>query len=224
MNLTTKLGAALALAALVTGCGGDKPTTAQAGGQTVQLKEEDLAGRGAMLYRSATFDPKRYRRFILEPVAIHQAQGAKYASNDAAYLRSLTQFMQAEFVRVIGARYPIVTQPGPDVLRVKLTLAGTENNVPVVSTVSHVLPVGLAANLVQSARGEAGSFTGSVTLGGELTDSVTNQPMVVFVQRRYPDALNIGATFTSEEAHRDAITQAIEAYLKRIDAVHAPPK
>lgn len=220
MNLATNIGMALALAALLAGCSSNEPKTASAGGKTVPLSEESLAGRGAMVYRSATFDPKRYNRFILEPVTVYQSAEKPFSADELSYLQGLAQFAQAEFVRVIGARYPIVTQPAADVIRVKLQIAGTEDNVPVVSTVSHVLPVGLAANLIQSARGAPGSFTGSVTLGGELTDSVSNQTMMVFIQRRYPDALDIGSTLTTQEAHRSAITQAIEAYRKRIDAVH----
>ena len=222
MKVATNLGIALAAAVALAACSSNEPKSASAGGKTVPLAEESLAGRGAMVYRSATFDPKRYNRFILEPVTVYQSAEKPFRADELTYLQGLAQFAQAEFVRVIGARYPIVTQPGPDVIKVKLQIAGTEDNVPVVSTVSHVLPVGLAANLIQSARGAPGSFTGSVTLGGELTDSVSNQSMMVFIQRRYPDALDIGSTFTSEEAHHSAITQAIEAYRKSIDAIHAP--
>jgi len=127
--------------------------------------------------------------------------------------------MRSEFIRALGNRY--VTQtPGPGVARVKLVLAGLDDNVPVVSTVTRLAPAGLVMNTFNQAAGQPGSFTGSTTIAGSILDSQSNALLMSFVQKRSPDALDIGATLSSRDAQQAAISQGAEAFRKRLDALH----
>ena len=45
-------------------------------------------------------------------------------------------------------KYPIVTEPGPDVVRIKIALTGNKQSRPVLSGVSAVVPVGLAVSTI----------------------------------------------------------------------------
>ena len=185
------------------------------------MAESELAGRPAMVYRAPNMNARQYTRFIIEPVTVYRGSDATYEGTNEQELQELARFMRSEFVRVLGTRYPVVTAPGPNVARVKLMLAGVEGNTPVLAPVSRVLPVGLVANAAKSVGNAPGSFSGSATLAGEIVDSTSNAVLVSFVQKRYPDALDIGSTLSSNEAHKAAITGAAEAFRKRLDDIHS---
>ena len=54
-------------------------------------------------------------------------------------------------------------------------------------------------------------------MAAQIVDSQTNGPLVTVVQKAYPNAMNIPATFTSRDAQEAAITQAAEGFRKRLD-------
>lgn len=211
----------LASAAFLGACASNEPAPVQTQAtRSVPMAEaSDVAGRVGMVYRAPNVNARQYTRFIVEPVQIYRAADAKFDDATEQQKQRMAAFMQSELVRALGDK--VTTTPGPNVARVKLTLAGLESNTPVAATASRVLPVGLVANVVQSARGEPGSFTGSVTYAAEVVDSMTGKPIVVAVQKRSPDAMDIGATFSSEDAQRAAITGVAEAFRKRVDEIQS---
>lgn len=216
------LPAAVAIFAAALGaCASSEPppveTTAT---QRVPMTESsDVAGRTGMIYRAPDMNPAQYTRFIIDPVQIYRGADANFGGASEQQIQQMANFMHSELVRTMGNR--VTNRPGPNVARVKVTLAGLEGNTPVAATVSRVLPVGLVANVVQSARGEPGSFSGSVTYLTEVIDSLTGKPLVVGVQKRSPDAMDIGATFSSEAAQKAAITSFAEGFRKRVDELQS---
>jgi hypothetical protein len=49
----------------------------------------------------------------------------------------------------LGTTYPVVTQPGPGVARLRFTLIAVAETVPYVSTATRVIPIGAAVNLLK---------------------------------------------------------------------------
>jgi hypothetical protein len=212
---------ALALALLLAaGCTSTEPPNLQSVASPASMQSTELAGRASLVWRANNLDPKKYTRFIVEPVEVYRGPDANFAGATEADLNHLADYMQREFSRALRDRYAIASAPGPTTARVKLILAGVENSVPGVASVTRTLPAGLTMNMASSAMGQPGSFTGSVTIAGQFLDSVTNAPLLSFVQKRYPTALDLVATVSSREAHQAAITQAAEAFRKRLDEVH----
>jgi hypothetical protein len=214
-----RLAPALALLA-ATACTSTEAPKLQAVSTPAPMQSSELAGRAALVWRAPNLDPKKYTSFIIEPVEVYRGPDAAFSGATDADLKQLTDHMQREFTRALRDRYAITSAPGPSTARVKLILAGLENNVPGVASVTRMLPAGLAMNMANSAMGQPGSFTGSVTIGGQIFDSASNAPLLSFVQKRYPNALDVVATVSSREAHQAAITQAADAFRKRLDEVH----
>jgi len=185
------------------------------------LAKDEVLGRAAMVYRAPNLDAKKYTKFIIDPVQIYRGTDADWSGASEQDIQEIAAFIRSELVRSLGDRFPVVTAPGPDVARIKLTLAGLENNTAVLAPISRVLPFGLAVNVTNQARDKEGSFTGSVTLSGEIVDSRSNQSLVVFAQRRGPDAMDIAATMSDRDAQKAAITSFAEAFRKRLDAIQA---
>jgi len=213
--------ALLASAAFLGACSSEAPTVPQssAAASVPMAESTDVGGRVGMVYRANNVNAKQYTRFIIEPVQVYRGSDANFGDATEQQKQEMAKFMQSELVRAMAGR--VTTAPGANVARVKVTLAGLEGNTPVVATASRILPVGLVANAAQSARGEPGSFTGSVTYVAEVTDSQSGRPIVVAVQKRSPDAMDIGATFSSVDAQKAAITSVAEAFRKKVDEIQS---
>lgn len=210
--------AAMFASALILGaCSSSEPPPVEtAYTRDVPLQQSgDVGGRAGMIYRHPNVNLRQYTRLIVEPVEIYRGEDGNFGDATETQKQAMAEYMRAEIIRELGPR--AATTPGPGVARLKLTLAGLEGNTPVVATASRIIPLGLVANVTQQARGAPGAFTGSVTYSGELVDSQTNAPLVVFIQKRSPDAMDIPATFTSEDAQRAAIRSAAEGLRKRMD-------
>jgi len=185
------------------------------------MAQGEVLGRGAMVYRAPNINARQYTKFIIDPVQIYRGTDADWGGASEQDIQEMAAFIRSEMVRALGDRFPVVTAPGPDVARIKLTLAGLENNTPVLAPVSRVLPFGLAVNVTNQLRDKEGSFTGAVTFSGEVVDSRSNQSLVVFAQRRGPDALDIGATMSDRDAQKAAVTSFADAFRKRLDDIQA---
>jgi hypothetical protein len=70
---------------------------------------------------------------------------------------------------------PIVSEPGPDVLRVRTAIVDLKQSRPVLSGISSVTPVGVGINILR--KGAADSWTGSGATTAEMIvlDSMTNE-------------------------------------------------
>jgi Protein of unknown function (DUF3313) len=215
------IAVAIASTWLIAACASNNPPQLSGGSVPDQsaMQQDQLAGRTAMVWRAANLNPRAYTRFIVSPVEIYQGADAKWGDSTAADRAQMAQYLQSQFIRVLQERHQLAQAPGPGVARLNLILAGLDNNIPVIATVSRLAPAGLVINSAKSVGGQPGSFTGSVTIAGSLVDSQTNATLISFIQKRSPDAMNIGATLSSTDAWQAAISQAADAFKKRLEDV-----
>lgn len=120
----------------------------------------------------------KYNKVIIEHVVFFFANDSEYKGIDSSELHQLAEQFDLAIVNALKGRYPIVTEPGPDVLRIRIAITDLKQNTPalgVVSTVTMVTPIGLGVNLVK--RGATGSWSGSGATSAEflVIDSKTNQ-------------------------------------------------
>jgi glutamate dehydrogenase/leucine dehydrogenase len=94
-------------------------------------------------------------------------------------INELSQEFHKAFVEVLGDR--LTDTPGPDVVRMRLAVTDLETSSPVSGTMTTVVPVGLAVNLVK--RGTTGEYigVGSASMEAEFLDSVSNERIAVAV-------------------------------------------
>jgi Protein of unknown function (DUF3313) len=193
------------------------PTGAVA--ETLQPAQDE---RGAWTYLAPDVDLKKYTHFILEPPKVYRGEGASYPTNLSQQdLEEIAQGFLNETRTALEPEYPVVTEPGPDVARLRFTLIGVEQTVPYASTVTRLIPVGAAINMVSSAAGGGGTLTGSVTYAIEAFDSESGKVVAAAVRRLTPGAFDLSSTLgTKETAHavaRDAATKL----RARLDSLHA---
>ncbi len=222
---TVSVVCSLAIGLLVAGC-----STAPKSGKYSEVPEAEKLERDtrfphSLVYLKEGVKFAQYSKFIIDPVAIYQGTDASWHKHKVTEQekQELAQFARAEFVRVLGKAYGVVDQPGPGVLRIKLTLTDVELTTPSLAVVSHLAPAGAGINLIKSGAGMQGSFMGSVTLAGELCDAQSGTAVAAFLTKQTPLALDVSKTFGKFSAARSGITESAEKFKAALERAHAAP-
>ena len=85
---------------------------------------------GAWTYVAPGVRLADYRRFILDPPRVFRGEGSGYGDLSDAEVQEIAQMFVEETRAVLGTAYPVVTQPGPGVARLRYTLIAVSETVP----------------------------------------------------------------------------------------------
>ncbi len=186
MYMATRATMGVITAALLTGCGASYQA------RSVELKEATLVnpallkkgGEGQALYRyvKPKIDLKKYTSILVDPVLVRkdheldkeeQENYQKLANNAYTYL--ITE-MEKEFT--------LVKSPEPGAARIQVAISDIDTSSPVRLVTSSILPIGMAASLVQySATGEQ-SAVGEITMEMRVTDATSGELLGAALDRR----------------------------------------
>lgn len=168
-------------------------------------------------------DFRKSTQFLIDPAAIYAGPDAAWKGVNEAARQEMALFVSAEFRRVLQSGYVVVDQPAAGVLRLKLTLVDMELTKPLLSAAAHLMPVGLALNLGKGGAGARGSFMGSVTLAGEISDAQTGELLAAFLTTQAPNAMDFTAMATPTAAARKEITETAEKFKAALDRARTAP-
>ena len=126
-------------------------------------------------------DFSKYNKVMIDTVVFYYADDSEDKGIDVAQMEELTNAVNEALVEALKDRYPIVTEPGPDVVRLRIALTNVKKSKPVISAISSVVPVGIAASFIK--KGVGGSWSGSGATSAELMalDSTTDDVIAVAV-------------------------------------------
>nr|WP_321466094.1 DUF3313 family protein [uncultured Desulfobulbus sp.] len=120
-------------------------------------------------------DFRQYHRVMLDEAQFFLKKDvAKYGIH-ASELKELSDSFHRAVFEALGTAYPLVTEPGKDVLRVRLALTDIETSNPALSGMATVLPVGLAIDVVRKGTTGAHSGVGGASMEVEFLDSITGE-------------------------------------------------
>lgn len=162
---------------------------------SAQLTEDE--GSDSWSYRDAKADVSKYKAFIVEPTVVSADPAGKWGKATDAdkqkYADMFTTALKAELTK----SYSVATAKGPGVGVIRLTLLGVKPANPV-AIATKVTPIGFALTGVKSMAGKPGSFSGSAQVAFELMDSESGELVAAAVRRKSPDALDIGASTSTD--------------------------
>jgi len=120
-------------------------------------------------------DLKKYNKVMLDKVQFFIKKDADYQGLQADELTELTNAFHGAVIDAMKGGYPLVSEPGADVLHVRLAVSDIEPSNPAVSGLTTVLPVGLAVSAVK--KGASGSHTGvgGASMEVEFLDSTSGE-------------------------------------------------
>lgn len=213
------LGALLCGAMTMVGCRGIKaPVELEHSAKLQPAKNVS----DTLVYRNPNINAKKYTKFILEPVVVYNGTDNDFGDIPLKDRQVMAEFASRAFVNAFkGSRFPIVTTPGSDVVRVRFTLIGLTRSIPVAQGVTYILPYSLAMNLAKGALGKSGTFMGNTTLAAEFYDSRTGDIVGAFASKASPNAMNIQAALNGKYgASQAAVTDIMETIRKQADENH----
>jgi len=142
------------------------------------------AGGGKLRWIKDGMDPKKYNRFMVDSVIFFLADKSDYKGIDPQEMKELCDLFNKELVAAFKDKYPIVAEPGPDVMRIRIAITNIKQSRPGVSAVTSIIPVGLGVSVVK--KGATGGWAGSGETGLEFMalDSMTEEILALGVDLR----------------------------------------
>lgn len=192
------------------------PYAGVASSSKLRINQRDTTGRMPYEYK-ADVSWARYSAFIIDPVVIYNGADNHFEKIADEDKENLARTMQVEFSDRLSRRFRTAVTPGPETLRIKLTLTGAKANTNVLNTVMHFDLLGGPYNAVQAARDKEGMMSGSVSFAVEIFDSSTNALLGAYVAKQYPNAWNLPAGMGSMAAAEVGVQKGAEqllAYLR----------
>ena len=192
------------LALAVAACASATPTAPSSIPDAANMQRSpNVSGRLSWVKEGVDF--RKYTSIMIAPVTIYDGTDTEWGNTSPADRTEIANYLQAAYSKAIGQNLRVVTRPGPNTLLLKMELVGVESNVPVASTVTRVYPAGLVANIFNQATDKPGTFAGSVTYAMSLFDSTNNTLLAAAVNKKFPEALNVTATFSTNATAKAAI-------------------
>ena len=124
-------------------------------------------------------DFAKYDKVMLDSVVFFFAKDSDYTGMDPNELKEMADGFNLQIINALKDSYPIVSTPGPDVIRIRFAVTNLEASMPALSAVSSVVPVGLGLSIVK--KGASGSWAGSGATSAEMMaiDTTTGDVIAV---------------------------------------------
>jgi hypothetical protein len=201
---------ACALAVLLVGCSSQRgPDVINVDG-LIPITATKLPNVRA--YQSPNFERSRYRGMLIEPASVYHGADADFGNVSDVDQERIASLLTGEFKRVLGAQFNLVSEPGPGIVRIKLSLVGINQSMPVLSTALRVTPVGLVMSAAHGVTGRAAPFTGDINVAGVAYDSQTGRVLCAVQALVSPSAVNLTSGLTPLRAAELSTTRAAEAF------------
>jgi len=180
---------ALALAALLSACTttqGVKPDLVH-GRRCAYLapdvcsKLEPVPGKETLRYIAPHVDWSQYTKVMISPITVWSGAKRNLTAEESQWLAN---YMYHALVQQVGKVAKIVDEPGPGVLKLQGAFTQVDAAVPVLRTISMVIPQARALATLKYIATDSYPFVGSAQGELEITDSRTGEVLAAGVDRR----------------------------------------
>ena len=132
-------------------------------------------GGAKLLWLKPGADFAKYNKFMVDYPVFALAPESEYKGIDGDEMKTLADNASKGLIEGISKEYTVVSEPGPDVVRIHFGIVDLKQSSPVLSGVTSVVPIGLGISLIK--KGASDSYTGSGGTKAEvlIIDSTTNE-------------------------------------------------
>ena len=152
---------------------------------------------------------KKYTKLMIDPVAVRLAPGAKKYDIPPQDLQKLAEMFRTEAVAAVRDAYPVVDQPGPDVMRIRAAI--TDAN-----------PSDALMNVVSAAAIFMPIDMGGASMETEFLDSMTGERLAAAVDKKsgsMANPIDMGA-YTKWGHAKKAFQQWAKELRDNMDEIH----
>lgn len=194
MRQARLVGSILLTLALLGGCAAAPPEVTGFLADGWQLRPDKYGNAGPLWAEKPGFDWARYRRVQLDPVLVyyHPRAGSKAIQPDE--LKKLAEYFREAVVSELADTYPVTSESGPDVLRVR-------------AAITDVVPANPALNVATTLVAFVPMDLGGATIEAEFIDSVTGERLAAMAERKKGRPTDLKGGFTELGHARGAMHQ-----------------
>lgn len=148
-----------------------------------------------------------YKKLLVDPITVYYHPDAVNRNIQPDELKKLTDYFYDEIIKALGDAYPVVDDPGQDVLRVRVAI-------------TDIIPTNTVVNLVTAAAVLMPLNMGGASMEAELLDSVSNERLAAIIDRRKGTPLNVVQGFTKWSHAKGAFRYWAHELRKALDDVN----
>ncbi|HXX53161.1 MAG TPA: DUF3313 domain-containing protein [Thermodesulfovibrionales bacterium] len=218
MRNAKRLTAVLSLIILTCFTGGCATTTAttqaykDSGFLPDYTRLKPLAGGdGAEVWREPDAELKKYDKVLLERILVWYKDNADFKGIDPVTLKGLVDYFHDAITKELGSAYPVVNEPGPDVMRLRVAITQLVPTQVATGVVMDVIPFGGVAELASGALTKGGGFGSAPYLGDAAIeamglDSMTSSLLFEYVDRRIGKEFDINLNQGASQAASQGVS------------------
>src|SRR5258708_37721476 len=117
---------------------------------------------------------------MIAPVTFWAADDSKVSAADQ---QTLCNYAHSVFVKDLGKNYTIVDEPGAGVMKVSVALTDATSAVPVLRSISVVVPQARVLSAIKIVATGTYAFVGTAHGAAKLNDSVSGQLLAASVEK-----------------------------------------
>ena len=149
-----------------------------------QLKEGG-PDEAQLVYINPAADFGKYTKILMDPIQVYAAtERSNIASLPNDQLKALLNYLDAKLRQELGKDYKFVTEPGADVMRMRVALTEARSRKVLLNTVSTVMPIGLAISTAKRVAEGTHSGVGQTNVEAEIVDSRSGERLLAAVDAR----------------------------------------
>lgn len=123
----------------------------------------------------------RYQKVMIEPVTFWGDQNTDLAETDQ---QALVDFFSQELNKTMAEKFEVVSQPGPDVMKIAVALTDSEAATPVLRSLTMIVPQARVLSTLKYLATDTFPFIGSAQAEAKVKDSVTGEVLGAFIDKR----------------------------------------
>jgi hypothetical protein len=138
-------------------------------------------GGAALAYINPNAQWSKYTKIQLMPVEFWSSEDSKVSTSDQ---QMLTAYFYNKLQEDLSKNYTLVSQPGPDVMTLRVALMDATTATPGLRSISVIVPQARVLNGLQSLATGSYAFVGSAQGEMKATDSTTGEVLAAAVDKR----------------------------------------
>jgi hypothetical protein len=168
-----------------------------------------------LVYVKKGVDFSKYDKVMFDQVVFYLKKDSKYKGIQPEEMKELADMFHLAAAKALEGAYPIVGKPGTDVLRVRVAITNIELGNPAKSTITTVLPVGLAVSILKKAATGKHTGVGSAGMEAEFLDSLTNERVAAAIDEQEGSKLSGMTKFGSAKEAFEFWAQRLRTFLDK---------
>lgn len=213
------VGCALAFTSLACATRGGKSRSGFLDGYYQDLRPGPKGGARERWIKPGV-DFLRYDKVMVDSVIFYFAPDSEDKGIDAQTMKELSDAFNLEMLNALKDAYPIVTEPAPDVMRIRVAITNIKKSKPVLSAVTSVIPVGLGVSVIRKGVTGAWSGSGDIRMEFMALDSMANEVVAAGIDER---AAGFTERFTDYGSAREAMKFWAGRIRTLMDIAHKRP-